>query len=140
MDPISDTLSRIRNATAAKHQEIVAPYSNFRFAVVSVLQKEGYLNFCRVIEKESLSKLKTGKKEKRKKIKIGLKYDENGESVIHKITRISKPGQRIYTSIKKLSKVKGGLGIVVVSTSRGIMTDREARKRKLGGEVICEVW
>lgn len=140
MDSISDLLARIRNALGAKHQEIVVPYSNFRFAVASVLQKEGYLNFCRVIEKESLTKLKTGKKEKKKKIKIGLKYDEKGESVIHKITRISKPGQRIYASIKKLPKVKEGLGIVIVSTSRGVMTDREARKRRLGGEVICEVW
>lgn len=140
MDPISDLLTRIRNAQKVKHQEVLVPYSNFKFAIVSVLQKEGYLNFCRVIEEESLTKLKTGKKKKRKKIKIGLKYDENREPVIHEITKISKPGQRIYTSVKKLSMIKGGLGIAIVSTSRGIMTDREARKRRLGGEVICEVW
>jgi small subunit ribosomal protein S8 len=136
MDPISDLLTRIRNAIMVKHQELLVPHSNFIFAILSVLQKEGYINFCKIIEKDK-NKSKTGKK---KEIKISLKYDKNEEPVIHKLKKVSKSGQRIYSSKKNLPKVLQGLGIAIVSTSRGIMTDREARKRNLGGEVVCEVW
>ena len=131
MDPISDILSRIRNAQKVKKQEIFAPYSNTKFAIASVLQKEGYISLCKIEE---------NKDRKKKEIKIVLKYGENKEPAIHEIKRISKPGQRIYSPKKYLPRVLEGLGILIVSTSRGVMSDREARKRNLGGEIICRVW
>jgi len=128
MDPISDMLTQIRNAQAVKKETVNVPFSNLKYEIAKVLEKEGFLK-------------KVGKqgKKTRKKIEIILKYD-SGTPVISGLRRISKPGQRIYKKRREIKRVKGGYGKTIISTSKGLMTDREARKQKLGGEVICEVW
>lgn len=128
MDSISDMLIAIKNAQAVGHQTVEVPFSNFKYEIAKILQREG---FVEKIEKK-------GRKTKRF-IEITLKY-ENKIPVISGLKRISKPGQRIYLPAKKIKKVKGGYGIAIISTSKGLMTDKEARKQKLGGEVICEIW
>jgi small subunit ribosomal protein S8 len=129
MDPIADMLTQIRNALATKKEKVFVPFSNLKFEIAKILEKE---KFVEKIEK-------VGKKVK-KKIKIILKYDNNKVSAISGLKRISKPGQRIYQSFKKIKPVKRGYGIAIISTPKGLMTDKEARKQKLGGEVICEIW
>ena len=128
MDPISDMLTIIRNAQAVRKETVNVPFSNLKYEIAKVLEKEGFLK-------------KVGKqgKKTRKKIEIILKYD-SGAPVISGLKRISKPGQRIYKKRREIKRVKGGYGKTIISTSKGLMTDREARKQKLGGEVICEVW
>jgi len=128
MDPISDMLTQIRNAQAVKKETVNVSFSNLKYEIAKVLEKEGFLK-------------KVGKqgKKTRKKIEIILKYD-SGTPVISGLRRISKPGQRIYKKRREIKRVKGGYGKTIISTSKGLMTDREARKQKLGGEVICEVW
>jgi len=128
MDPISDMLTIIRNAQAVKKETVNVSFSNLKYEIAKVLEKEGFLK-------------KVGKqgKKTRKKIEIILKYD-SGTPVISGLRRISKPGQRIYKKRREIKRVKGGYGKTIISTSKGLMTDREARKQKLGGEVICEVW
>ena len=128
MDPISDMLTIIRNAQAVRKETVNVPFSNLKYEIAKVLEKEGFLK-------------KVGKqgKKTRKKIEIILKYD-SGTPVISGLRRISKPGQRIYKKRREIKRVKGGYGKTIISTSKGLMTDREARKQKLGGEVICEVW
>jgi len=128
MDPISDMLTQIRNAQAVKKETVNVSFSNLKYEIAKVLEKEGFLK-------------KVGKqgKKTRKKIEIILKYD-SGAPVISGLKRISKPGQRIYKKRREIKRVKGGYGKTIISTSKGLMTDREARKQKLGGEVICEVW
>jgi small subunit ribosomal protein S8 len=121
-------LNRIRNAQAVLHPTVDIPFSNLKYEITKVLEKQGF------IEKVA----KKGKKTK-KFIEITLKYQEK-TSVISGLKRISKPGQRIYKIFKKIKPVKGGYGTAIISTSKGLMTDKEARKQKLGGEVICEVW
>ncbi|RLC34747.1 MAG: 30S ribosomal protein S8 [Candidatus Nealsonbacteria bacterium] len=127
-DPITDMLNRIRNAQAVGKETVEIPFSNLKYEIARILEKEGF------IEKVE----KKGKKF-RKFIEITLKY-ENGASAISGLKRVSKPGQRIYLPYGKLRPVKGGYGISIISTSRGIMTNKQARKNKLGGEVICEIW
>lgn len=127
-DPISDMLTRIRNASLAHKAEVVLPYSKFKFALASLLEKEGFL--AGVKETAADHKL----------LEVKLKYSETGESVISGIKRVSKPGQRIYLSANKLPRTNSGYGITVVSTSKGLLTDKEARKAHLGGEVVCQVW
>ncbi|MDI6592064.1 MAG: 30S ribosomal protein S8 [Patescibacteria group bacterium] len=127
-DPITDLLNRIRNAQAVFHPTVDIPFSNLKYEIAKILEKEG---FVKKIEKK-------GRKIKRK-IEIILKYDGKIPA-ISGLKRVSKPGQRIYKSCKDLKPVKGGYGIAIVSTSKGIMTDKEARKQKLGGEVLCEIW
>lgn len=127
-DPISDMLTRIRNASLARKAEVVLPYSKFKFALASLLEKEGFL--AGVKETASDHKL----------LEVKLKYSEAGDSVISGIKRVSKPGQRIYLSADKLPRTNSGYGITVVSTSKGLLTDKEARKSHLGGEVVCQVW
>ena len=136
VDPIADMLNRIRNAQAVLHPTVVLPFSNLKYEIAKILEKK------RFIEKAE----KKGRKTK-KIIEIVLKYDsENLDSsgiktpVISGLKRISKPGQRIYLSTKKIRPVKSGLGIAIISTSKGLMTNGEARKQKLGGEVLCEIW
>jgi len=128
MDPIADMLTAIRNALGVGHPRVSVPFSIIKYEIAKILEREGF------VEKVN----KVGKKA-RKRIVITLKY-ENGTPVISGLKRISKPGRRIYHSWKEIKKVKGGYGIAIISTSRGLMTDREARKNKIGGEVICEVW
>ena len=128
-DPIADMLTRIRNANRSKHKTVDVPTSKMKLAIADILFKEGYIKSF-----EELSNDVQGT------IRITLKYDENGNKVIAGIKRISKPGLRVYASKEDLPQVLNGLGIAIVSTSKGIMTDREARKIGLGGEVLAYVW
>jgi len=128
-DVIADMLTRIRNANDVGHPEVEIPSSNMKVAIAKVLKEEGYIKDYEVIEdgKQGI-------------LKVYLKYGPNKQKVITGIKRISKPGLRIYASKDEIPKVMGGLGTVILSTSKGIMTDREARKQQIGGEVICYVW
>lgn len=128
-DPIADMLTRIRNANTAKHKTVDIPASKMKLAIANILFKEGYIKAFEEIAGENQST-----------IRVTLKYDEKGKRVIDGIKRISKPGLRIYTSKEDLPKVLNGLGIAIVSTSKGIMTDKEARSAGLGGEIIAYVW
>lgn len=127
-DPISDMNIRITNAQAVLHPTVSISFSNFKYEIAKILEKEGFIN--KVEEK--------GKKIKRM-IEITLKYD-NKIPAISGLRRISKPGQRIYSEVKKIKKVKGGYGISIISTPKGLMTNKEARKKKIGGEIILEAW
>lgn len=130
-DPIADLLTRIRNAIMAKHETTTVPYSKMKEAIVKVLLEEGFIKNYQVM---------TGNKISEKRIKIYLKYDKYGTPVINSLTRISKPGRRIYKGYREIKKVLDTLGIAIISTPKGVMSDKIARKLKLGGEVICEVW
>lgn len=129
MDPISDMLTQIRNALAVKKPLISVPLSNFKYEIVQALINNGYL--------KGVSRAGRGVK---KFLKIELKYNANGEPAISEIKKISKPGQRIYLTKSKIRPVKSGLGHLIISTSHGLMTDKEAKRKSLGGEVICEVF
>ena len=128
-DPVSDFLTRIRNATLVNKPNVLVPHSNFKFELSKLLKNEGYISDVKVIEDGS-----------KKEIQIDLKYSDTGKPVLAGLNRLSKPGRRVYVGSDKLPRNNGGLGTVVVSTSRGLLPDSEARKRKLGGELICEVW
>ena len=128
-DPIADMLTRIRNAITAKHADVEIPASKTKKAIVDILLDEGYIASYEVIEHELQDS-----------IKITLKYGYKGERVITGLKRISKPGLRVYASCNDLPKVLNGLGIAIVSTSKGIMTDKHARSQNLGGEVLAYVW
>jgi small subunit ribosomal protein S8 len=128
MDPVSNMLTSIRNAQAVQKDIISVPFSDLKYQIARILAKKGF------IEKTE----KKGRKTK-KFIEIGLKYD-NGAPKISGLRKVSKPGQRIYKKFKEIKLVKGGYGMAIISTSKGLMTNKEARKEKLGGEVICEVW
>ncbi|MCX7778978.1 MAG: 30S ribosomal protein S8 [Patescibacteria group bacterium] len=134
MDPIADMFTKIRNSLAVRKTETFIPFSKIKLAIAKVLEKA---NFIQKVERLSL---KEGKRKRKKEVlKITFKY-KDGQPAIREIKRISKPGCRIYVKSKEIKKVKGGLGLYIISTSRGIMTGEEAAKRKLGGEVIGEVW
>lgn len=126
-DPISDFLCRVRNASQARHADVVIPHSKLKESLAQVLQREGYVEAVAV---EGTSK---------KSIRVKLKYIGN-KSVIEGLRRLSSPGRRIYSGCESIPKVRGGLGVVVLSTSGGLVTDREARKRNLGGELLCSIW
>ena len=128
-DPIADMLTRIRNANSAKHETVDIPASNMKKAIAQILLDEGYIASYKVIEDE-----------KQGVIRVTLKYGENKSQVITGLRRVSKPGLRIYSNVEEMPKVMKGLGIAIVSTSKGIMTDREARKQNVGGEVLAFVW
>jgi small subunit ribosomal protein S8 len=128
-DPIADMLTRIRNANSAKHETVDIPASNMKKAIAQILLDEGYIASYKVIEDE-----------KQGIIRVTLKYGENKTQVITGLRRVSKPGLRIYSNVEEMPKVMKGLGIAIVSTSKGIMTDREARKLNVGGEVLAFVW
>jgi small subunit ribosomal protein S8 len=136
LDPISDMFAAIKNAQAVKKETVNVPFSKMKFEIVKILQREGFIES---FEKVKL-KIQKGNKKPKPFLKIKLKYDERKVGAISDIKIISKPGQRIYLPYKKIKKVKGGYGIAIISTSKGIMTDKEARKQKVGGEVICEIW
>lgn len=127
-DPITDMLNRIRNAAAVQKPDVTVPYSRFKDEIASILSREGFLG-----------EIKKGKKGKSKSLKIALKY-EGGASAITGAKRISKPGQRIYSTVQEIKKVKGGFGTSIISTSKGLMTGEQAKKAKLGGEVLLEIW
>ena len=128
-DRIADMLSRIRNANNARHKSVDIPCSNIKKEIAQILLDEGYINGFDVVEDD-----------KQGIIKVDLKYSEDGEKVISGLKRISKPGLRVYVKCEDVPKVLGGLGIAIISTSKGIITDKMARKEKVGGEVICYVW
>ena len=128
-DPIADMLTRIRNANSSKHKTVDVPSSKMKFAIADILFREGYIRSFEEISSDTQGT-----------IRIVLKYDEKGNKVIEGIKRISKPGLRVYASKEDLPKVLNGLGIAIVSTSQGIMTDKEARKAGLGGEVLAYIW
>jgi len=128
-DPISDMITRIRNAQLRSLNTVTIPNSKFRAKILDVLKEEGYI-----------SNYKTSSKEKNSKfLLVDLKYN-NGIPVIKEISRVSKPGRRIYTKADSIPKIQNGLGIAIVSTSKGIMTDNDARSKKIGGEIICRVF
>lgn len=128
-DSIADMLTRIRNAGAAKHETVDVPASKMKKAIAQILLDEGYIKSFQLIEdgKQGI-------------IRIALKYGENKTSVISGLRRVSKPGLRIYTNCEDMPKVMKGLGIAIVSTSKGVMTDKQARKENVGGEVLAFVW
>ena len=127
-DPIADMLTRIRNANDAKHETVDIPASNMKRAIAEILLSEGYIKSYQIIEDG-----------KQGVIRITLKY-VGKQKVIHGLRRVSKPGLRIYSNCEDMPKVMNGLGIAIVSTSKGIMTDRQARKENVGGEVLAFVW
>ena len=128
-DPIADMLTRIRNAVRVEKPHVDMPLSKVKRGLAEVLKREGYIWDWEEVAHPPANELR-----------VHLKYGPNGEQVIRRIKRISKPGCRIYSGSADLKPVLGGLGIRVISTSRGVISDREARQRKLGGEVLCEVW
>jgi len=128
MYPISDMLNRIINAQKVLHPAVEVPFSNFKYEIAKILEKSG---FVEKIEKK-------GRKTNRS-LEITLRYQEQIPA-ISGVKMISKPGQRIYLDYRKIKKVKGGFGMAIISTSKGLMTNKEARKQKIGGEIICEVW
>ena len=128
-DPIADMLTRIRNALTAKHETVEMPGSNMKRAIADILLKEGYVKDVNYVD-DNLSG----------KIVITLKYSEGNKSVISGLKRVSKPGLRHYSGAEKMPKVLGGLGTAIVSTSKGIMTDKQAKAANVGGEVLCFIW
>ena len=128
-DPIADMLTRIRNALTAKHETVEMPGSNMKRAIADILLKEGYVKDVKYVD-DNLSG----------KIVITLKYSEGNKSAISGLKRVSKPGLRHYSGAEKMPKVLGGLGTAIVSTSKGIMTDKQAKAANVGGEVLCFIW
>ena len=126
-DPIGDMLARIKNAQVRNHSKVSLPSSKFKAKIADVLKSEGYIKDYKIND------------EKKPSIEINLKYN-SGNPVINTIERISKPGRRIFSSASSLPKINNGLGIAIVSTPQGVMTDVDARKKKLGGEIICKVF
>lgn len=128
-DPIADMLTRIRNANMVRHEKVEVPASKIKKEIAEILKREGFIRDAEYIEDN-----------KQGIIRIFLKYGPNNERVITGLKRISKPGLRVYAKASEIPKVLGGLGIAILSTSKGVMTDKEARQAKTGGEVICYVW
>ena len=128
-DPLADMLTRIRNAYAARHQKVDVPISNLKLEVARILKEEGFINNYKVIGDGV-----------RRNIRIYLRYGPKGEQVVSKIVRVSKPGCRVYTGSATIPKVLGGIGVSILSTSRGLRTDRQAKREKVGGEIICRLY
>ena len=128
-DPIADMLTRIRNANSAKHKTVDVPNSKMKTAIAEILFKEGYIKSFELINNENQGI-----------IRIALKYDEKGARVIDGIKRISKPGLRVYAGKEELPRVLNGLGTAIISTSKGLKTDKEAREAGMGGEVLAYIW
>ena len=128
-DPIADMLTRIRNANSAKHDTVDIPASKMKKAIAQILVDEGYIKAYKIIDDD-----------KQGVIRVTLKYGEGKSQVIKGLRRVSKPGLRIYSNVEDMPKVMKGLGVAIISTSKGIMTDREARKQNVGGEVLAFIW
>ncbi len=128
-DPIADLLSRIRNAGMAQHAETTCPASKLKLGVATVLKDAGFLSDVRVEPHEGHSRLV-----------LGIRYQEDGRALIGGIRRVSRPGRRVYVSSSDVPKVRNGLGIAVISTSKGVLSDQAARDALVGGEIVCEVW
>jgi len=130
-DPIADMLTRIRNANVAFHDEVVMPSSKVKVALASLLVREGYIEDFAVEDATDRPGLK---------LRIVMKYTPDRERTISGLRRVSKPGLRVYSKATEVPRVLGGMGIAILSTNQGLMTDREARQRKVGGEILCHVW
>ena len=131
-DPIADMLTRIRNAAMARHRQVVVPASKMKIAIARILKEEGFIE-----------RYDVGREKPQPMLRIILKYDHSvrpPRPVIQGLQRVSKPGRRIYVKRREIPYVRSGLGIAILSTSKGVMTDREARRQNVGGEVICYVW
>jgi len=128
-DPIADMLTRIRNAYAAKHQKVDVPVSNTKLEIAKILKEEGFISNFKVIGEGV-----------RRSMRVYLRYGPKGELVITRLERISKPGCRVYVGSSSIPKVLGGMGINILSTSRGLMTDRRARRERIGGELLCRIY
>jgi small subunit ribosomal protein S8 len=131
-DPIADMLSRIRNASLARHERAEMPHSHIREHLAGVLKLEGFVADVRVADSETGLGPKT--------LTVVLRYGRNKESAIDGIRRVSTPGRRVYVRHDRIPRVRSGLGVSILSTSRGVMTDKEARRQRVGGELLCEVW
>jgi len=130
-DPIADMLTRLRNANVAHHDTVRMPSSKLKESLAAILLKEGYIAGFRVVSDD---------KRPGRALEVTMKYATDRTRTISGVRRVSKPGLRVYTGADKLPRVLGGLGVAVLSTSHGLMTDREARRRRVGGEVLCYVW
>jgi small subunit ribosomal protein S8 len=128
-DPLSDLLTRLRNAMRAGHDRVDVPASRVKEAVLKVLEEEGFIASYRKVQEGG-----------RPVLRVGLRYDAEGEPIVAGIERVSRPGRRVYAGANEIPSVLGGLGVSIVSTSRGIVTDKKARQDGLGGEVLCNVW
>jgi len=128
-DTISDMLTRIRNATNVRHDRTDVPASKMKLEVAKILKQEGFIRTFKVLEEGPQGI-----------IRIYLKYADDGEPVIHGLRRVSRPGRRVYRAVDELPKVRNGLGVAVISTNRGVVTDEQARGLQVGGEVLCEIW
>ncbi|MFY9609257.1 MAG: 30S ribosomal protein S8 [Blastocatellia bacterium] len=128
-DPIADMLTRIRNAYAAKHQKVDMPVSGIKLEIARILKEEGFINTYKVTGDGA-----------RRNIRVYLRYGPKGEQVMSKLERVSKPGCRVYVKSSAIPKVLGGMGINIISTSRGLMSDTRARREKVGGELLCRVY
>jgi small subunit ribosomal protein S8 len=129
-DPIADMLTRVRNASSAMHDEVLIPQSKIKENIARILAEEGYVDGFDVVREEAGHAM----------IKIQLRYSEERERAIEGIRRISKPGRRVYRGAGEIPRVLGGLGVAIISTSHGVMTDKEARRAKVGGEVLAYIW
>ncbi len=128
-DPIADMLTRVRNAYAAKHQKVDVPVSNIKLEIARILKEEGFINNYKVIGDGP-----------RRNSRVYLRYGPKGELVMSKMDRVSKPGCRVYVNSTNIPKVLGGIGINILSTSRGLMTDKRARREHVGGEILCRIY
>ena len=128
-DPIADLLTHIRNATTVRHDRTDVPASKMKLEVTKILKQEGYIRTFKMLEEGPQGT-----------IRIYLKYADDGEPVIHGVQRVSRPGKRVYRGVEDLPKVYNGLGVAVISTNRGIITDEQARSLRVGGEILCEIW
>lgn len=128
-DPIADMLTRMRNALGAKHQKVDVPSSKLKLEIARILKEEGFITSYKVIGEGT-----------RNNIRIYLRYGAKGEQMMSKLERISRPGCRVYVGSQSIPKVLGGIGINILSTSKGLMTDRQARRDKVGGEILCRVY
>lgn len=128
-DPITDLLNRLRNAMTAGHERVDIPASRVRESVLRVLAEEGYIGPYRRVEEKG-----------RQRLRVSLKYDSEGEPIVNGLERVSRPGRRVYAGAAEIPQVLDGLGMSIVSTSKGIVTGRQAREQRLGGEILCNVW
>jgi small subunit ribosomal protein S8 len=128
-DPISDLLTRLKNGMRAGHERVDMPSSRLKEAVLKVLEEEGFVASFRKVQEAG-----------RPILRVGLKYDHEGEPIVSGLERVSRPGRRVYAKADAIPQVLGGLGVSIVSTSKGIVTDKSARQSRLGGEVLCNIW
>ncbi|MGH2447877.1 MAG: 30S ribosomal protein S8 [Chloroflexota bacterium] len=128
-DPIADMLTRVRNAAQAQHTTVDIPFSKMKLALAKILEQEGYIAGFGINELDS-----------RKLLQLNLKYDDERRPVVNGLRRVSRPGRRSYAGMHDIPRILGGLGTVIISTNRGVMTGQEARRRHLGGELIAEIW